>query len=200
MKRIALLLLLPFLAACGSLAVPEPATYGLAPAADTPRSAMAVPAELAIEVPHSLAALDSSRIAFVAPDGRQTYFRNVAWADRAPAVIADDLVRSFQASGMWRSAELSGGSVRADYLLQEDLTDCEAFGTADGKADHVKVGLTLTLVRLSDQKPVGSMHFQQDVPVADTSFDRVIAGFNIATNSLAAEAIAWTRRTAGDLR
>ena len=192
MKSWAAILLPLVLGGCSAFSVPEAKIWNLAPSSGQAKP-MPIDRDLVIETPAALQSLDTSRIAFVGREGQQTYFNGVTWPDRAPVVVGENLVRSFRSASAFRTVVTSGAGIRGDLVLQSNLSDFEAIGNQDGTTTQVKIGMSFVLIDASNRKPVASTRFETTVPVEDTSFASVIAGFDHAAGDIAQEAIDWSR-------
>jgi cholesterol transport system auxiliary component len=189
-----LLLLLPLLAAgCGGLLAPSgpsPALYKL----DAPR-AVSAPGpsaswQLLIDKPTATLALDTTRIAIAPSPNRVDYYADVAWADKAPAMLQEIILQSFDRSGRIQAVQRQGGGLKADYILAVDLQDFEADAASSPASVHVR--LAARLVRTRDRTIVASRTFDTTAPIGGGGFDAVIAGFDQSLTKLLPGLIGWT--------
>ncbi|HLG89900.1 MAG TPA: ABC-type transport auxiliary lipoprotein family protein [Alphaproteobacteria bacterium] len=194
-----LLLFLPlFAAGCGGLLAPSgpsPALYRL----DAPRAVSAAgpaaPWQLLIDKPTATLALDTTRIAIVPAPNRMDYYADVAWADKAPAMLQELILQAFDRSGRIQAVQRQGGGLKADYILAVDLQDFEVDAASSPANVHVR--LTGRLVRTRDRAIVASRMFDTTAPIGSGGFDGVIASFNQAVSELLPELVGWTLAEGG---
>jgi len=85
-----------------------------------------LPLALAVAPPRASASLDTDRIAVVQPDSRFDYFSGVRWAEPAPQMLQQLLVRALAADGRFATVVAAPSRVPADLALDVELRSFEA--------------------------------------------------------------------------
>ncbi len=192
-RRIFLLALPAGLAACttplggGS----PPQLYTLSPVREFPPTLSRTTAQLLIEAPSAPGGLDSERIALKRSANSVDYFAGAAWTDRAPIVVQNLLIESFENTGKIAAIDRNSLALRADFVLEPDLRDFTAIygGSA---VPTVRVRIALKLVRLPEKQIVGLHTSSSDAPTTENSVPAVIQAFDTALHQVMSDAVAWT--------
>jgi cholesterol transport system auxiliary component len=192
--RRAFLLALPAgLAACsGPLGGGSPPQlYTLSPVKDFPPALPKTTAQLLVEAPSAPGGLDTERIALMKSAISLDYFAGAAWTDRAPKMVQDLLVESFENTGKIAAIDRESLALRADFVLEPDLRDFTAiYGSAEGPTVRVRIGLKL--VRLPEKQIVGLHTASADTPSPQNSVPAVVEAFNTTLHQVMSDAVAWT--------
>src|SRR5689334_22234795 len=131
-----------------------PQLYTLTPVKDFPPNLPRSTAQLLIEAPSAPGGLDTERIALMKSAISLDYFAGAAWTDRAPKMVQDLFVESFENTGKIAAIDRESLALRADFVLEPDLRDFTAiYGTTD--VPTVRVRMALKLVKLPDKQIVG---------------------------------------------
>ena len=189
-RRTFLLALPAGLAACsGPLGGGSPPQlYTLSPVKDFPPNLPRTTAQLLVEAPSAPGGLDTERIALMKTAISVDYFAGAAWTDRAPKMVQDLLVESFENTGKIAAIDRESLALRADFVLEPDLRDFTAI--YDGPTVRVRLGLKL--VRLPEKQIVGIHTAAADAPSSENSVPAVVQAFNTALHQVVADAVAWT--------
>lgn len=196
MTRLALILLV-LLASCGVIgkaAAPLDA-YTLRP---LPMSAGAPSGRhLVVELPTASGALATDRI-LIKPNPLQAqYLPKGRWVDPAPQLMQTLLVGSLQNANAFRLVGRDGAGLVPDYVLLVEMTAFQAEVQPPGPSGPlVRVALTLTLLREADRTLLATRRFEQTSFAANAQTQNVVVAFDVATQLVLAEAVAWTRSTA----
>jgi cholesterol transport system auxiliary component len=185
------------LAGCSSLIKlggPPPTLYRLSPKttfdADLPR----VDAQIVVEEPLASRGIDSDLIA-LAPNAIEIkYFAGSRWTDRAPRMVQNLLVQSFESTGRIVSVGRQAIGLRSDYNIVGDLRLFQASYVAGGPDNPplVQVKLNIKLVRQPKQTIVASQTFEVDVQSAGTDMAAIVAAFDDALGKLLKRVVEWT--------
>jgi cholesterol transport system auxiliary component len=193
-RRRTILLAVPAgLAACsgplGGGAPPQ--LYTLSPARDFPANLPRSNAQLLIEAPSAPGGLDTERIALMKSSISLDYFAGSAWTDRAPRLIQNLLVESFENTGKIAAIDRESLALRADFVLEPDVRDFTAiYGTTDAPTVRVRIGLKL--VRLPDKQIVAMRSVSADTPAKQNSVPGVVEAFDTALHQVMTDAVVWT--------
>lgn len=167
-----------------------PKLYQLTAATQFPPGARRVTWQLLIDEPASAAALDTERIALSRSPTTVDYFANAAWTDRAPLMVQELLVRSFENSGRIPAVARQSLTLRADYLLRPELRHFEADYGAGGMPEaHVQIAVKL--VKAADRAIVASRRFEAKVPAAENNVPAIVDAFNAAFHRVAQQIVDW---------
>lgn len=171
---------------------PAPKLYTLTPVAKFPPGAP-VSWQLLVEVPASTAALNTERIALKRSPTTVDYFADAAWTDRAPLLVQELIVQSFEDSGRIAAVARQSLSLSADYILDPELRNFEADYAATGgeapPAIHVRIDARL--VRMPDRAIIASRSFDATVRAAENSVPAVVDAFNAAFHQVAQPLVEW---------
>ena len=146
--------------------------------------------QLLVDAPSATLALDSSRIAIAPAPNRIDYYADVAWADRAPAMLQEAILESFDRSGRIPAVQRQAGGLRADYVLALDLQNFEVDAAQASPAAHLR--FTAKLVRMRDRSIVASHDFEADAPIRGAGFDAVTEAFEQGLGEVLPELVSWT--------
>src|ERR1700680_822734 len=103
-----------------------PQLYTLQPLATTTSEAPSLPWQLAVGVPDAPATLDSVRIALSQSATTTDYFANAEWTDRAPIMVQNLLIQSFDNSGKVKAVFRDTATLHTYYVCQTEIRDFEA--------------------------------------------------------------------------
>jgi cholesterol transport system auxiliary component len=149
-------------------------------------------AQLAIGPVEAPAGLDTERIALTRAPLSLDYFADVAWSDRAPAMVRTMLLESMQNSGLFKAVGSDTFNLRSDYLLKTELRNFEAIYDSQGAGPAVTVVLGLTLVKLPGDAVVGQTVIRERQPAASNEIPEIVRAFNLALGKALQEAVGWT--------
>jgi cholesterol transport system auxiliary component len=105
-----------------------------------------LPLALAVAPPRAAASLDTERIAVIQPDSRFDYFSGVRWAESAPQMLQQLLVRALAADGRFATVVAAPSRVPADFALDVELRRFEAVYDGEAAMPLVRVEMQVTLV------------------------------------------------------
>ena len=171
-----------------------PQLYTLTPVKDFPPSLPKTGAQLLIEAPSASGGLDTERIALMKSAISLDYFAGAAWTDRAPKMVQDMLVESFENTGKIAAIDRESLALRADFVLEPDLRDFTAIYSGTD-LPTVRVRLGLKLVRLPEKQIVGQHTSSADAAATENSVPGAVAAFNTALRQVVGDAVAWTLAT-----
>lgn len=194
MHRRTLIFALPgVLAACSAPlgGSSPPQLYTLSPQKEFPPALPKTTGQLLIEAPSAPGGLDTERIALMKSAISLDYFAGTAWTDRAPLMVQNLLVESFENTGKIAAIDRESLALRADYVLEPDLRDFTAiYGGSEVPTVRVRIGLKL--VRLPEKEIVAMRTVSADAPAQQNSVPAVVEAFNTALHQVIGDAVAWT--------
>ncbi|MGH7046142.1 MAG: ABC-type transport auxiliary lipoprotein family protein [Stellaceae bacterium] len=147
---------------------------------------------LRISRPQAPAGIDTTRIALSRSPLSLDYYADSEWTDRAPALVQQALLASFENSGAMTAIGDEPVGLRANLLLDTELRDFEAEYPAAGSLPRVRVTIVVRLVALPGRRIVAQRRFERLVPVAANTIPDVVAAFNAATNAVTSDIVVWT--------
>ncbi|HKF70979.1 MAG TPA: ABC-type transport auxiliary lipoprotein family protein [Stellaceae bacterium] len=173
-----------------------PQLYTLTPLKSFPPNLPRSSAQLLIEAPSAPGGLDTERIALMKSTNSLDYFAGAAWTDRAPKLVQDLLVESFENTGKIAAIDRESLALRADFVLEADLRDFTAIYSGSGMP-VARVRMGLKLVRLPEKQIVGSHTAAADAPTQENSVPTVVQAFDTALHQVIGDAVAWTLTSMG---
>ena len=154
--------------------------------------------QLMVEEPVAERALDTDRIAIYTGPHALQYFTGARWTDRAPRMLQDLIVETFENAGLQMSASRQAVAVRPNVALISDLRDFEARVTSTGEdaaAPEVVVRLSAKVIWLDGRKVLDGRTFEaRHMAVSDSVADVVVA-MNVATQSVVRDIVSWAAAT-----
>ena len=170
---------------------PPPDLYVLSPKSTFPDDLPTVDWQLVIEEPSTAKGIDTDRIA-IAPSALEVkYLSGARWADRAPRMIQQLLIQSFENTKKIVSVGRQSIGLRSDYNLKVELREFQAEKTTDGKT-QVRVRLNLKLVRLALGQIVASESFESLKDAASENVSDVVQAFDDAVGAVLKRSVTWT--------
>lgn len=170
---------------------PPPDLYVLSPKSTFPEDLPTVEWQLVVEEPSTAKGIDTDRIA-IAPSALEVkYLAGSRWADRAPRMVQQLLIQSFENSKKIVSVGRQSIGLRSDYVLKVELREFQAEKTVEGgTVAHVRVNLKLVRVALG--QIVGSESFDILKPANSESVPDIVQAFDDAVGAVLKRAVAWT--------
>ncbi len=170
---------------------PPPRNFRLTPKSTFPPDLPKVGWSLAIAEPVADRSLDTDRIALIRGGLQVDYIAGATWSDRAPTMIQDLMVESFQSSGAIMVVGTDRDRLSADFLLRSTL---RAFNLLEreGEPTIVRVRLDTELFALPGRKAVGSQSFAADATPASDRLQEAVEAFDEATGEVFKQLVVWT--------
>jgi len=176
---------------------PPPDLYVLSPKSTFPDDLPSVDWQLVVEEPSTAKGIDTDRIAIAPSVLEVKYLAGSRWADRAPRMVQQLLIQSFENSKKIVSVGRQSIGLRSDYVLKVELREFQAEKTADGgTVAHVRVNLKLVRVALG--QIVGSESFDFSKPANSESVPDIVQAFDDAVGAVLKRAVAWTLKAGED--
>ena len=175
---------------------PAPDLYVLSPKSTFPDDLPTVDWQLVVEEPSTAKGIDTDRIAIAPHPLEVKYLAGSRWADRAPRMIQQLMIQSFENSQKIVSVGRQSIGLRSDFVLKTELREFQAEKTADG-GTQVRVRLNLKLVRQAVGMIVASESFESVKPAASENVSDIVQAFDDAVGAVFKRAVGWTLK-AGD--
>lgn len=171
---------------------PPPQIYTLDPPSGAVPDAPNVDWQLVVAVPVAPAVLDTQRIALERAPNTMDYFANSQWTDRLSLVLQSLLVQAFEASGKIRAVGRETAGIRADYVLETELRNFEAYYAVPDTPPKIRVRMTAKLLGALSHEIAGITEAAQEVPAAANDMTSITAAFASATGPVVAQIVNWT--------
>lgn len=169
-----------------------PEVYRLA-GASLPDRGDPLPLALAVAPPRASASLDTERIAVVQPDSRFDYFLGVRWAEPAPQMLQQLLVRALAADGRFATVVAAPSRVPADLSLDVELRSFEAVYAGGAGVPVARVEMQVTLVDARKAQRLASFVVRAEAGAADDRRAAVLESFEQATAQALQETVVRLR-------
>lgn len=178
---------------------PPPDLYVLSPKSTFPEDLPAVDWQLVVEEPSTAKGIDTDRIA-IAPTALEVkYLANSRWADRAPRMVQQLLIQSFENTKKIVSVGRQSIGLRSDFVLKVELREFQAEKTSEG-GTVVRVRLNLKLVRIALGQIVASQSFESVKPANSENVPDIVQAFDDAVGAVLKRAVAWTLTSGEDTK
>lgn len=168
-----------------------PQLYTLSPKSTFDPDIPSVDWQLLVEVPTAAAGLDSPRIALRQTATTLDYYADVAWTDRAPAMVQTLMVESFENSGRIISIGRQSLGLRADFRLKTELREFQAEYLNSG-LPTVRVRLNAKLVRTRTREIFAGETFENIQRSTGSNIDALILAFDEALGQVLKDLVQWT--------
>jgi cholesterol transport system auxiliary component len=154
--------------------------------------------QLLVERPDTSAELDTARIALSNTPTTLDYFADAAWTDRAPAMVQQLLIESFEQSGKISAVSRDIASLRADYLLLSELRRFTAVYDGAGPPTIV-VQILVRLVKMPERAIIGQQGAERRIVATRNDMTGIVESFNDALGGVMKDLVEWSlRRMAED--
>jgi cholesterol transport system auxiliary component len=148
--------------------------------------------QLLIERPDAPAELDTSRIALSNTPTTLDYFADAAWTDRAPAMVQQLLLESFEQSGKITAVSRDIAALRADYLLLSELRRFTAIYDVANAPPTVFVRILVRLVKMPDRTIIGQQGAERRVAAPRNGMVTIVETFDDALGGVMKDLVEWT--------
>lgn len=175
---------------------PPPDLYVLSPKSTFADDIPTVKWQLVVEEPSTAKGIDTDRIA-IAPSALEVkYFGGARWADRAPRMLQQLFIQSFENTKKIVSVGRQSIGLRSDFVMKTELREFQAEKTPEG-GTVVRVRVNVKLVRPALGQIVASESFESVKPAASENVPDIVQSFDDAVGAVLKRAVTWTMK-AGD--
>ncbi len=178
---------------------PPPDLYVLSPKSTFPEDLPAVDWQLVVEEPSTAKGIDTDRIAIAPTSLEVKYLANSRWADRAPRMVQQLLIQSFENTKKIVSVGRQSIGLRSDFVLKVELREFQAEKTSEG-GTVVRVRLNLKLVRIALGQIVASQSFESVKPANSENVPDIVQAFDDAVGAVLKRAVGWTLTSGEDTK
>lgn len=174
---------------------PAPQIYALEPPFGAVTDAPNVDWQLVVTSPVAPAVLDTPRIALEHAPNLMDYYANSQWTDRLPLVLQALMVQAFEASGRIRAVGRATAGIRADYVLETELRNFEAYYAVPDVPPKIRVRMTARLLGALNREIAGITEASQELPAAANDITNITAAFARAAGTMVSQIVTWSLRT-----
>ncbi len=147
--------------------------------------------QLQIGRPYADTMHDSARILVRPEPGELQVYKGAAWAQPAPDIVQDTLLRAFTDSGRLPGVARRGDGVSARYQLLLDLRRFES-DYEGGAAPSARIELGARLVQNAENRVVASRVFEIATPADGTDVAQINRAFQRGLGEATTQLIDWT--------
>ena len=170
---------------------PPPDLYVLSPKSTFSDDIPLVSWQLVVDEPSTAKGIDTDRIAIAPHPLEVKYFGGSRWADRAPRMMQQLLIQSFENTKKIVSVGRQSLGLRSDFVLKTELREFQAEKTAEG-GTVVRVRLNVKLLRPAIGQIVASQSFESVKPAASESVPDIVQSFDDAVGAVLKRSVTWT--------
>ena len=115
-------------------------------------------------------------------------------ADRLPVLVQSLLVEALEKSGRIRAVGRETDGIRADYILETEIRDFEAYYAVADTPPTIRVSITAKLLGALSHDMVANMQTSHEARAAVNDLPNITAAFTQAAGSAVEEIAAWALR------
>lgn len=172
---------------------PPPDLYVLSPKSTFADDIPMVTWQLVVEEPSTAKGIDTDRIAIAPSPLEVKYFGGSRWADRAPRMMQQLLIQSFENTKKIVSVGRQSIGLRSDFVLKTELREFQAEKTPEG-GTIVRVRMNVKLVRPALGQIVASESFESVKPAESESVPDIVQSFDDAVGAVLKRSVTWTMK------
>ena len=147
--------------------------------------------QLQVPRPHADELVDSPRIVVRPLPGELQVYKGAVWAQPAPDLLQDTLLRAFEDSDRIAGVARRGSGIAGDYELLLDLRRFES-DYAGGANPSAVIEVGAKLVATRSNSVVASRTFRQAGTSASTDIAGVAQAFDQSLGAITGEIVGWT--------
>ena len=180
------------LGGCGTIIGPNepPRRYRLTSKSTYPANLPNVNWQLMVEPASAAASINTDRIGLMQTPFRFNYYANANWIDRAPLMVQNLIIESFDNSGAIVGVGPEAIGLRPDFVLKPELREFQAH-LEDG-AHRVVVAINARLVEMPERQIIAVNSFEHAGKVPAGALDPVIEAFDVALGKVMKRLVLWT--------
>ncbi len=159
-----------------------PAVFRLAVREASPGDGAPLALALSVAPPRASSALNTNRVAVVKPGLGFDYYAGIRWAETAPQMLQQMLVRALAADGRFATVVAAPSRVPADLILEVELRRFESIYRGQDTPAVVEVELQTVLVDPRTGRRLNSVSARGQAVAANAGRAGMIAAFDQATS------------------
>ncbi len=180
--------------ACGSVlevaAGAPPRLFRLSSKSTYPDTMPSVDWQLVVDTPSAPASINTNRIGLMESPLRFNYFAKANWVDRAPVMVQNLIIESFDNSKGIVGVGPGSIGLRPNFVLQPELREFQAHRKGD--QHEVLVVINARLIQMPERKIVAVMQFSRAINAPVEVLDPVIDAFDHALGKAMKRLVIWT--------
>jgi cholesterol transport system auxiliary component len=173
---------------------PPPDLYVLSPKSTFSNDIPQVDWQLVVDEPSTAKGIDTDRIAIAPQPLEVKYFGGSRWADRAPRMMQQLLIQSFENTKKIVSVGRQSLGLRSDFVMKTELREFQAEKTEDG-GTVVRVRLNVKLLRPAIGQIVASESFESVKPAKSEAVPDIVQAFDDAVGAVLKRSVTWTLKS-----
>ena len=147
--------------------------------------------QLQVPRPHADELVDSPRIVVRPLPGELQVYKGAVWAQPAPDLLQDTLLRAFEDSGRIAGVARRGSGIAGDYELLLDLRRFES-DYAGGASPSAVIEVGAKLVATRSNSVIANRTFRQAGASPSTDITAVARAFDQSLGAISSEIVGWT--------
>lgn len=155
--------------------------------------------QIVVEEPTASSAVNTDQIAVQPTPYQIEYLPRARWVDRAPVIVQNLLVESYENSGKVKSVGRSSVGLRPDYVILTDLREFQArlpaVITEGSDALQIVVRLNLKIVDSFNNQIIDSKSFEAIVQSQSDDINDVVLAFDSALGKTMRKSVEWSVKT-----
>jgi len=170
---------------------PPPQRVRLNPATSFPPNMPSAGWKLVVSEPSATLSINTARIMVIDRAGTIQYLANGEWASRAPEMVMELLVESFQNSNRILTVGDRRSRIRPDFELESRLTAFQIVAESP-TSGVVHVSLDASLLQRPQRNVLSSLPFSSSAEVNSRTLEAVFAAFDGALQDVMSQVVEWT--------
>lgn len=166
-----------------------PATFNISTPKVSGVPASRLAAQVTVNTPVAIRALDTDRIMVTAPGGRISYYGGAAWSDRLPRLIQSRLVEAMQDSGAFRAVLTSQDRVDGEFAVATEIRSFQI--EADNGNTAALVTLFAKIVDERRSRVIATREFSVRTPASKDDAAAGVAALQESFNQVTGELVRW---------
>ncbi len=149
-----------------------------------------LPWQLLVQMPVTIGPLDGARIVVMPQPGVVEFYKGARWRDRAPVMVQELLLQSFQDSKRLLGVGAPASGLRGDYALHMDLRDFQA--EYRGAVPVVVIRLNAQLLDQRSNRVLAARTFNIEQACRNASVNAVAGAFEQGLNTVVLQIVEWS--------
>lgn len=146
--------------------------------------------QLVVDTPSAAASINTNRIGLMETPYRFNYFAEASWVDRAPLMVQNLIIESFDNSHAIVGVGPASIGLRPNFVLQPELREFQAH--QEGDQQRVNVTINVRLVQMPERQIIAVEHFARESVAPAGAIDPVIDAFDEALGKVLKRLVIWT--------
>lgn len=145
---------------------------------------------LIVAQPTAIAELDTYRIALKRGGQRWDYYAGARWSDFLPAVVQDDLTKTLDQSGLFKSVTADESGLKGDRILKVEIKKFQAEYAEDSAVPVIRIRMAVSLVSRVERARLASFAISVEKAASANTLAALQAAFAATFNEAEHQAVA----------